>query len=170
MTWIKTNFLWMMFRSGWGEKQSQECTLGLWIKREAFDRYLAHAVHSKYIPEVYGSEHEYNKENAKKDIAKKDNGKEFIRLQWDPDHHPSGAKHPHRRAIQLGLKNVSGLVTGEDIVEIVDFTPFVSDQRKAILEKERSSAKEIYEDLITPKEEIYIPHNPDIGRRLYLGM
>ncbi|WP_216092858.1 DUF4291 family protein [Candidatus Marithrix sp. Canyon 246] len=24
MTWIKTNFLWMMYRSEWGTKQGQE--------------------------------------------------------------------------------------------------------------------------------------------------
>ena len=27
MSWIKPNFLWMMFRSGWGTKEGQEVTL-----------------------------------------------------------------------------------------------------------------------------------------------
>ena len=27
MSWIKTNFLWMMYRSGWGTKEGQERTL-----------------------------------------------------------------------------------------------------------------------------------------------
>lgn len=29
MSWIKPNFLWMMFRSGWGTKEGQEVTLPL---------------------------------------------------------------------------------------------------------------------------------------------
>jgi hypothetical protein len=43
MTWIKTNFLWMMFRSGWGRKKDQERILGIWLKRESFERYLSMA-------------------------------------------------------------------------------------------------------------------------------
>lgn len=40
MTWIKTNFLWMMYRCGWGQKKSQERVLGIWLKRESFEKYL----------------------------------------------------------------------------------------------------------------------------------
>src|SRR5215475_7595866 len=38
MSWIKPNFLWMMYRSGWGTKEGQETTLGLRLRREFFDR------------------------------------------------------------------------------------------------------------------------------------
>ena len=38
MSWIKPNFLWMMYRSGWGTKKGQEMTLGLRIKRSYFDQ------------------------------------------------------------------------------------------------------------------------------------
>ena len=37
---------------------------------------------------------------------------ELIRLQWDPDHHPHGAKIDGRRAIQLGLKRVESFLDG----------------------------------------------------------
>ena len=37
MSWIKPNFLWMMYRSGWGTKPGQEITLGLRLKRTYFD-------------------------------------------------------------------------------------------------------------------------------------
>ena len=33
MSWIKTNFLWMMYRSGWGTKPGQEVTLAVRLKR-----------------------------------------------------------------------------------------------------------------------------------------
>nr|WP_310426924.1 DUF4291 family protein [Chamaesiphon sp. VAR_48_metabat_135_sub] len=36
MSWIKPNFLWMMYRSGWGQKEGQEVVLAVKIKRAAF--------------------------------------------------------------------------------------------------------------------------------------
>ena len=32
MTWIKPNFLWMMYRSGWAEKKGQENILAIYLK------------------------------------------------------------------------------------------------------------------------------------------
>jgi hypothetical protein len=37
MSWIKPNFLWMMFRCGWGTKEGQEIILGLRLRRPFFD-------------------------------------------------------------------------------------------------------------------------------------
>src|SRR5216684_2683519 len=56
MSWIKPNFLWMMYRCGWGTKEGQEVTLAVRLQRAAFDSILAQAVHSIFVPEVYGSE------------------------------------------------------------------------------------------------------------------
>lgn len=36
MSWIKPNFLWMMFRSGWGTKEGQEIILGLRLRVVSF--------------------------------------------------------------------------------------------------------------------------------------
>src|SRR3954454_19697290 len=55
MSWVKPNFLWMMSRCGWGTKPDQEVTLAVWLQRSAFDAILAQAVHSTFVPEVYGS-------------------------------------------------------------------------------------------------------------------
>src|SRR5215207_7541312 len=33
MSWVKPNFLWMMYRSGWGTKVNREVTLGLRVRR-----------------------------------------------------------------------------------------------------------------------------------------
>lgn len=44
MSWIKPNFLWMMYRSGWGTKSEQEVTLALRLRRTFFDSILAAAV------------------------------------------------------------------------------------------------------------------------------
>src|SRR5947209_13074529 len=93
MSWIKPNFLWMMFRSGWGTKDGQEVTLAVWIKRSAFDAILKEAVHSTFVPGVYADEAAWKRALARSSV----------RLQWDPDHDPSGAK-VERRAIQLRLR------------------------------------------------------------------
>jgi len=117
-TWIKTNFLWMMFRSGWGRKKNQEITLGIWLKREAFERILANV---RVV---------VNKNVKKKNFVQTGQGREFgiVRLQWDPDHSPNGTPNKNRRAIQLGLKKVKSFISGEDILKIVDLSDFVAEQ------------------------------------------
>ena len=40
MSWIKTNFLWMMYRCGWATKEGQEVVLALWLRRDGFDELL----------------------------------------------------------------------------------------------------------------------------------
>ena len=36
MSWIKPNFLWMMYRCGWGSKTDQTHVLGLRVRRRFF--------------------------------------------------------------------------------------------------------------------------------------
>ena len=52
MSWIKPNFLWMMYRSGWGTKDDQQVTLAVRILRAAFDAMLGAAVYSSFQPSV----------------------------------------------------------------------------------------------------------------------
>jgi len=119
MSWIKPNFLWMMYRSGWGVKPGQEITLAFRIPRPFFESVLAQAVPSTYDPELYP-----DKKAWKVDVARSD-----VRLQWDPDHHPSGKREP-RRAIQLGLRREVLRDFGQQaIIEIIDMTEFVQSQR-----------------------------------------
>src|SRR5262245_66318983 len=93
MSWIKPNFLWMMYRSGWGTKEGQEITLGLRLRRSFFDSLLADAVASSYDPA----------DGATPDEWTAAINRSQVRLQWDPDHDPHGHKLP-RRALQLGLR------------------------------------------------------------------
>src|SRR5690348_5785268 len=53
MSWCKPNFLWMMYRSGWGRKEGQEITLAVRLKRSFFDIVLALAVPSSYDRELF---------------------------------------------------------------------------------------------------------------------
>ena len=54
-----------------------------------------------------------------------------VRLQWDPDHAPDGARL-QRRAVQLGLRGAAlkSLATTE-LVEVIDMRTFVEAQRES---------------------------------------
>jgi hypothetical protein len=146
MSWIKPNFLWMMYRSGWGMKEGQEVTLAVHLRRTGFDEILRRAVHSSYVPDVYGSP-----ENWKARLAES-----AVRLQWDPDHDPAGGKH-ERRAIQLGLDgDVLCKYAQNWIVRIEDISGFVAEQRA-------HAVSDGFSKLVTPREEIYPVNDPKIA-------
>jgi hypothetical protein len=139
MSWIKTNFLWMMYRSGWGAKKDQELTLAVRLKREAFDWILQNAVHSTFISEIHQDMAEWEKSVSDSSV----------RLQWDPDHDPAGIRS-ERRAIQLGLRGDALAKYARDwTVEIEDVSDFVRDQSKY------AQSPELYTNLLIPREEVY---------------
>lgn len=153
MSWIKPNFLWMMYRSGWGTKEGQEVTLAVRLRRDAFDTILAEAIHSAHVPEVYGERSAWEQLGKRSDV----------RLQWDPDHGPSGDKQ-ERRAIQLGLRGAAiARYAGEWIVEIEDISAFVAEQRRVWFEGDR-------EALITPREEVYPVADPAVAAKLGIDL
>lgn len=151
MSWVKPNFLWMMFRSGWGTKENQEVTLGLRVRRTFFDSLLAEAVPSSWDRERYATEEEWSGAV----------GRSHVRLQWDPDHHPSGAKLD-RRAIQLGLRGpVLDAFGRRELLEVIDLTAFVAEQRERLQSGGVSA-------ILTPHERVYRPADPTVAERLGL--
>jgi hypothetical protein len=149
MTWIKPNFLWMMYRSSWGTKKDLEVTLAIHLRRAAFDEILGRAVHTTLVPAVYGST-----ENWKARLAESP-----VRLQWDPDHDPIGGKQ-ERRAIQLGLTgDVLRRYAQEWIVGIENISEFVAEQRA-------NARPGSYNHLITPREKVYPVGDRGIAARL----
>ena len=151
MSWIKPNFLWMMYRSGWGTKAEQEVVLAVRLRRAAFDQILADAVFSSFQPGLYGDREAWQHEVASSDV----------RLQWDPDHAPGGAKE-ERRAIQLGLRGeMLRRYAREWILEIIDLRDFVAEQRGNIA---------TLPALITPREQVYAIGDTNTARRLGLDI
>lgn len=151
MSWIKPGFLWMMYRSGWASKPGQEVVLAIRLKRAAFDEILSQAVPSTCAREIYGTT-----ENWQQAVAHS-----AVRLQWDPDHDPSGRK-VERRAIQLGLRGtVLARYARDWIMDIEDISEFVRQQAMY-------ADSQDYALLVTPHEAVY--HPPDIEAAMRLGI
>jgi hypothetical protein len=152
MSWVKPNFLWMMSRSGWGTKENQEVTLALRVRRAFFDSLLAAAVPSSWDRDQFATKEEWSRAV----------GRSSVRLQWDPDHHPSGAKL-ERRAIQLGLRGeVLEAFGRRELVEVIDLSEFVAEQRSRLSSGGVSA-------IVTPRERVYRPADPDVAARLRLA-
>ena len=119
MSWIKPNFLWMMYRCGWGFKENQERVLAIWINKMDFENILRQAVFSSFDSAYYTSHDEWKEELNQKEV----------RLQWDPDHDPLGGKLL-RRAIQIGMKGSVLEIFGKQQIKLIeDITEFVKQQK-----------------------------------------
>jgi len=139
MSWIKPNFLWMMYRSGWGTKEGQEVILAVTIPRSLFDEILARAVPSAFTKTLYPDQEAWKEAVATSEV----------RLQWDPDHSPNGVAE-QRRAIQLGLRGDMLRRYGRDeVVSIEDISDFVAEQKDLTMNKS--------DQLMIPYEEVYFP-------------
>lgn len=138
MTWIKPNFLWMMYRAGWASKENQERILAIKIKKSGFAEILKEAVHSTFKPDIYKTHEIWKEELADSNV----------RLQWDPEHDPFGDKK-ERKAIQLGLKgSILEKYCSDWILEISDLTDFAKNEK---LKLDTSGQT----DLIVPIERIF---------------
>jgi len=134
MSWIKPNFLWMMYRAGWATKEGQEHILAVRLRE---------AVPSGFLAPRYATREDWQAAAAES----------HVRLQWDPDHHPSGAPL-ERRAIQLGLRGPALRRYGmEELLAIEDVTPFVAEQRAHVTGGQLSQ-------LLIPEERVYHPADP----------
>lgn len=150
MTWIKTNFLWMMARSGWGTKPGQEVILAIRLKRCFFDNILANAVASRYDRHYYKSRVQWKKAIKFSEV----------RMQWDPDYDPFG-QTVNRRAIQLGLRGqFIETFARNAILSIEDITSYTRDQYLRIKEEK---------ELLLPLEKIYPVENTNVRVRQHLS-
>lgn len=138
MSWIKTNFMWMLYRAGWATKPNQEVILGLRIRRAFFDQLMQHAVASSTHAEDESEQKEWRRAVRRSDV----------RLQWDPDHSPKGGKLV-RRAVQLGLRGETlAAFATKELLEVIDMTPFVAAQRPLALSGDKA--------LTSPLERVYV--------------
>lgn len=153
MSWIKPNFLWMMYRCGWASKANQERVLAIWIDKTGFEDILRQAVFSSFDPAYYTSHDEWKEKLNQKEV----------RLQWDPDHDPFGGKLA-RRAIQIGMKeHVLEAFGKQQIKQIEDITEFVIEQKLHVDNGELNK-------LIVPTETIYKLTDDDLGKQIGVAL
>jgi hypothetical protein len=147
MSWIKPNFLWMMCRSQWAQAEGQEVVLAIRLRRRFFDSLLVQAVASSFDARAFASRQDWAAALARSDV----------RLQWDPDHLPTGEKC-ERRAIQLGLRGAALEAYGKrEIIQIIDMSAFVAEQRSNVHQWKTGK-------LMTPIERVYLPADPNVVR------
>lgn len=150
MTWIKPSFLWMMYRSGWGNKSGQERILAIEISRNGFEWALANSCLTHYDPLVYSSLGVWSQIKSMSPV----------RIQFDPDRNVN-MEPLSQRAIQVGLSGeaVQHYVK-KWITKIIDITDFSKNLQKLILLENTDSYC-----AMLPREEIY-PLDWDLCKRL----
>ncbi len=143
MSWIKPNFLWMMYRCGWLTKENQQKVLAIWIDKSDFESILNEAVFTSFNDKYYSSQEEWKEFLKTKDV----------RLQWDPDHNPYGDKL-ERRAIQLGLQGKTLQTFAKDKIKLIeDISDFIEQQRKFVENKQLDKLLVPYETVFKPSDE-----------------
>lgn len=146
MSWIKPNFLWMMYRSAWATQEGQEHILAVRIPRTLFEDMLAQAVASSFTASGFSSHDDWKQAVEHSEV----------RLQWDPDHAPSGRDLP-RRAIQLGLRgDMLRRYAERELISITDITPLVAAQRNNTTDGRLFS-------LVTPRERVFHPVRENVA-------
>ncbi|WP_343743789.1 DUF4291 domain-containing protein [Chitinophaga sp.] len=150
MSWIKPNFLWMMYRCGWAAKEGQERVLAVHLPKIFFEEILSKAVPSSYKPWLFPEMDAWQSALKTSDV----------RLQWDPDHDPNGNKL-ERRAIQLGLRGGTLKEFGQrQIVAIEDITDFVKEQHLVL--QRNPDALEVPEESLYALEDAVIRNTIDL--------
>lgn len=145
MSWVKPNFLWMMYRCGWAEKENQERVLAIYISKDDWEVVLSDAVFSSFQADVYGTEVLWKSRLAASSV----------RLQWDPDHSPYGGKL-ERKAIQIGMKGEVLRQFGTSMIrKVFDVTDYVKAQKRHVDLRDLANLR-------VPKETIYNVRRPEV--------
>ena len=126
MTWIKPSFLWIMYRSGWGGKDSgQNRILAVDISRKGFEWALRHSLLSHQAKNYVDKEEWLRIKKATP-----------VRIQWDPERDLYLQPLEHR-TIQIGLTNDAvPLYVNEWIQNISDVTDVAADIH-ALIDRDR---------------------------------
>lgn len=132
MTWIKPSFLWMMYRAGWGGKDTeQKRILAIDISREGFEWALENSLLS-HQTKNYTDKEEWLKIKKSKPV----------RVQWDPERDLILQPLAHR-AIQIGLTNEAvPLYVNEWIQSITDTTDLAAEIHACIKRGDLAATKQ----------------------------
>ena len=153
MTWIKPSFLWLMYRSNWGQKSGQQRTLAIRISRSGWEKALSLGVLTHPEPKVFPDQTEWQ--------TQFDNS--AVHIQWDTERSFRGAGL-NMFSIQVGIsRHLIREYVDEWILGITDLTPTVTKIRNLIRSGKMSNAKRLL-----PSERVY-PVGSKIGQRILIA-
>ena len=133
MTWIKPSFLWLMYRSNWGQKRGQERTLAVHLTREGWDKALSLGVLTHPEPSVFPDPDQWERQFRRA----------HVHVQWDTERSIRGAALNHY-SIQVGISRHRIKEYVHDwIVRLEDLTPTVDKLRQWIRSGKEKQAKRI---------------------------
>ncbi len=147
MTWIKPNFLWMMYRSGWAEKENQNRILAIEISTSGFSELLELGVLTSYDSR-FGGEQEWRKQLNTSEV----------RIQWDPDHGPTGEKLK-RRALQIGIKGTALEKFNNSFIKSVTDIPDFVKKQKANLDHDKENFCVIHENIVEVSDSLKLKYS-----------
>lgn len=127
MTWIKPSFLWMMYRSGWAQKDVRQVRiLALDITRKGFDWALANACLSACPPHVLPDDWRRRKD-AMPNV-----------VQWDPEKNIYLQPLPHR-SVQVGIGAAAVQAYVHDWIQRVEDVTPLARTIQGLVEEQRIS-------------------------------
>ncbi|UII26730.1 DUF4291 domain-containing protein [Fulvivirga maritima] len=133
MTWIKPSFLWMMYRSDWGNRAGMNRILRIWINRKDWEAALKEAILITPEPHVY--------KNHKGWRAKLEKAR--VRVQWDPERDIENQRLDFK-SIQVGItEKLSEVYAKKWISKIEDVTSLTHEMQGLVLRKNLSEAKKL---------------------------
>ena len=116
MTWIKPSFLWLMYRSQWGQKSCQERIFSIRISRQSWESALSQAVLTSFCKRVHGTYQAWQDQFKKTEVH----------VQWDPERTIHGKALPYG-SIQVGIsRHLIRDYAEKWIVDMNDITPLVN--------------------------------------------
>lgn len=152
MTWIKPSFLWLMYRSNWGQKTNQQRVLAVHIRRTAWEKALGLGTLTHPEPTVYPNVSDWEQEFSDAPVH----------IQWDTERSLRGTGLNHY-SIQVGIsRHLIQEYVNQWIVKIEDLTSTVIKIREALRSGQEKKAKRLL-----PRERVY-PIGCELGKRILI--
>ncbi|MGH1339191.1 MAG: DUF4291 family protein [Aureispira sp.] len=140
MTWIKPSFLWLMYRSDWGNRSGMTRILRIWITRQAWEKALQEAILTTPDYPIYPN----------KKVWRKKLEQTGIRVQWDPERAIDNKKL-NFKSIQVGITGkYSEVYAKKWITKIEEVTPLAHSIQNLMFQKKLTAAR-----ALLPKELLY---------------
>lgn len=127
----------LLARCGWARRPGRECVLGVWLRREAFDRYLCQAVLDERNEALYGTITGHRLATRWAQVV----------VSWHPDVDLSG-RVLERETVRMGLRESAlAAFLGGDVLRVEDWTG------RVVAARDGGAALDIPEPVVYPLDD-----------------